>query len=188
MQSLNTLRSIGSMMVLAALLAGGVTVWLWSASTSNWRAHGALAYEAGVTLYYAMQNGTAPPEGVQMRVLDGADLEKAERGAFRQIEGAPSAPRITMVPILPDAANLPISANLTMAILSPDLKYSLADLPHRDGQTAAETLGAVTRKLATFCSDPFVVAKMGQSPWVAIDGDAVWGCDASPADYRYWPR
>lgn len=184
MRRLNDLRSIGSMMVLAALLAGATTVWLWSTSTSNWRAHGSLAYDAGVTLYYAMQNGTAPPEGVQLRVLDEADLEKADRGAFRQIEGAPSAPRITIVPILPDAANLPISTNLTMVIMSPDLKYSLADLPHRDGQTAAETLGAVTRKLATFCSDPFVVAKMGQAPWVAIDGDAVWGCDASPADYR----
>ena len=57
---LNSLRMMGSMLVFAALIMGGGTVWMWTKSTSDWRAHGTGAYDAGVTLYYAMQNGTAP--------------------------------------------------------------------------------------------------------------------------------
>lgn len=181
---LNNLRVIGSVLVIAALLMGGGTVWMWGKSTSDWRAHGTVAYNAGVTLYYALQNGTAPPVRIKVTPLSAADQVHATNGSFRQIAGAPVAPRITIVPILPDAANQITGASVTMAILAPDLTYGLADLPHRDGQTAAETMGAITRKLATFCSDPFVVAHMGDADWVEIDGNAVWGCAAAPPDRR----
>ena len=180
----NSLRVMGPALVLASLILGGGTVWLWSKSTSNWRAHGAAAYDAGVTLYYALQNNTMPPSGVEIVALSDIDQSFAEVGSFRQIAGTPPAPRITIVPILADTANRITGAPVTMAILSPDLTYGLADLPHRDGQTAAETMGYITRKLASLCSDPFVVVRMGGREWVRIDGDAVWGCKAAPADHR----
>ena len=182
--ALNSLSRIGPSLVLTSLLLGIGTVWLWTKSTSDWHAHGTAAKNAGVTLYYALQNGTAPPEGVSITFLEDIDQAHASAGSFRQIAGAPAAPRITIVPILADTANQITGASMTIAILSPSLGYSLADLPRRGGQTAAETTGEITRKLATFCSDPFVVARMGDNPWVQIDGSAVWGCSAAPADRR----
>lgn len=170
--------------MLASLLLGAFSFGLWATSTANWRSHGNQAYDAGVTLYYAMQNGTAPPEGMSIKLLTAADSSQALAGSFRQIEGAPPTARITIVPISPDAANQITGASFSMAILSPDLTYRLADLPHRDGQTGAETLGAVTRQLATYCSDPFIVARMGSADWVEVDGNNVWGCDAAPNDNR----
>ena len=131
-----------------------------------------------------MQNGTAPPEGVRVTPLSSNDQAHANTGAFRQISGAPNAARITNVPILADAVNRTTSKPLMLAILSPDLTYRLADLPHREGQTAAETTGAVLRLLASYCSDPVVVAQMGGAPWVRIDGAPVWGCHAAPDDLR----
>ncbi len=180
----NSLRMIGPVLVLVSLVMGGGTVWFWEKSTSDWRTHGIKAYDAGLTVYYAMQNGTAPPPGVTISPLSAADQAHATSGSFRQLTGTPPAPRITIVPISPDAANPITGASVTVAILSPDITYSLADLPRRDGQTAAETMGEITRKLAAFCSDPLVVAHMGDAPWVQIDGTAVWGCDASPPDHR----
>lgn len=180
----NSLRVIGPTLVLAALVIGAGTLWMWTKSSASWRAHGASAYGAGVTLYYAMQNGTAPPEGVAMRALPDVDQIHANAGTFRQISGTPTAPRITIVPILPDAANQTTGAAVTMAILSPSITYGLADLPHRDGQTAAETMGEITRKLAVFCSDPFVVARMGDGAWVHLDGQKIWSCAAAPPDRR----
>jgi len=163
---------------------GAGTVWVLNKSNTDWRAFGTKAYDSGITLYYALQNGTAPPAGINIIPLTAADQSHAKAASFRQIADVPAAPHITIVPIAPDPANQLTGASVTMVILSPDLKYGLADLPYRNGQTAAETMGAIVRKLATFCSDPYVLLNMGDAPWVQVEGSAIWGCDASPADRR----
>ena len=180
----SSLKTIGTTLVSAAFVMGGLSVWLWAQSTANWRDHQSSAYIAGITLYDALQNGTAPPPGVSLSLLPPKDQALAKEGQFRQIEGATSASRLTILPISADITPLRVGAPLTLAILSPDITYSLADLPNRDGQTAAETTGAMTRKFASFCSDPIVIARMGDDPWHKVDGASVWGCDASPADRR----
>ncbi|SLN10538.1 sensor histidine kinase [Pseudooctadecabacter jejudonensis] len=181
---MSNLRSIGLIFVSAAFLSGGLSAWLWMQSTASWRAHQSASYLAGVTLYGALQNGTAPPAGVTLRTLPPEDQTLAATGQFRQIRGASPASRLTIIPISPDVTANGVGLPLTLAVLSPDLTYNIADLPNRDGQTAAETLGAVTTKFASFCSDPVVVAKMGDAPWIGIEGSTVWGCEASPSDLR----
>jgi signal transduction histidine kinase len=181
---MSDLRSIGLIFVSAAFLTGTLAAWLWTQSSASWRAHQADAHVAGVVLYGALEHGTAPPDGVTVERLRPADQAFADAGQFRQISGASSASRLTIIPITPDVTPQHIGLPMTLAVLSPDIIYNIADLPNRDGQTAAETLGAVTVKFASFCSDPIVIAKRGDTPWVRIDGGAVWGCDASPTDLR----
>ncbi len=181
---MSSLRTIGLIFVSAAFFAGGLSVWLWTKSSASWRDHQSAAYIAGITLYDALQNGTAPPTGVTIEPLSPDDQALAATGQFRQITGATSASRLTIIPISADITPQRIGAPLTLAILSPDITYNIADLPNREGQTAAETTGAVTRKFASFCSEPVVIAKMGDEPWQQVDGRSIWGCDASPADQR----
>ena len=181
---MSNLRSIGLIFVSAAFLAGGLSVWLWTQSSASWRERQSSAYIAGVTLYGALQDGTAPPTGVTLQALATEDQALAATGQFRQITGATSASRLTIIPVFADITPQRIGLPLTLAVLSPDITYNIADLPNRDGQTAAETTGAVTAKFASFCSDPVVIAKMGDTPWVRIEGSQVWGCDTSPADLR----
>ncbi|MDG1430124.1 MAG: ATP-binding protein, partial [Paracoccaceae bacterium] len=182
--SLNSLRVLAPMLVVVAVAVGFITVWMWRDSNTNWRAHGNSAYNAGVTLYYALQNGTAPAEGMSLTLLPTVDQTHAKAGSFRQISGTPIAPRITIVPISADAANQISGAAVSMVILSPDLTYGIADLPRRDGQSAAETMGEISRKMATFCSASFVIVKMGDAKWVSVDGTEYWGCNAAPPDRR----
>ncbi|MDG0990125.1 MAG: HAMP domain-containing sensor histidine kinase [Yoonia sp.] len=181
---MSSLRTIGLIFVSAAFFAGGLSVWLWTQSSASWRDHQSAAYIAGVTLYDALQNGTTPPTGVTLEALSPDDQALAQTGQFRQVTGATSASRLTIIPISADITPQRIGAPLTLAILSPDITYNIADLPNREGQTAAETTGAVTRKFASFCSDPVVIAKMGDGPWLQVEGRSIWGCDASPADRR----
>lgn len=167
------------------LISGGV-VWLWMQSNADWLAHRDRAYLAGTTLYAGLQNGTAQYPGVQVSTLSAADQARANIGDFSRISTAPSASRTTIVPILADGVNIATGAPLSLAILSPDLVYKLAEIPRRDGQTAAETTGEVFRILGSFCSDPVLYAQFGDAPWVQVDGAAVWGCAASPRDRRLW--
>ena len=183
-QTLSSLRAIATLLVTIAFLTGGLSVWLWTKSNADWRDHQSAAYVAGITLYGSLQNGTAPPTGVIIRRLSAEDQALAASGELRQISGGASSSRLTIVPISADITPQRIGAPLTLAILSPDITYGVADLPNRNGQTAAETTGAVTRKFASFCSDPIVISKMGDGPWMRIDGLSVWGCGASPSDRR----
>lgn len=180
---LSSLRSIGSALVLGAFASGALSIWLWMHSDATWRAHQTRAQIAGILTYDALQDATTPGAGVTISPLTETDAALAASGTFRGLSGAPQSLRMTTVPILADAANAQ-SAPLMLVILSPDLTYPLANLPHRDGQTAAETTGAVFRLLASYCSDPIVVAQMGAGPWVQIEAAPVWGCAAAPADRR----
>jgi two-component system, OmpR family, osmolarity sensor histidine kinase EnvZ len=179
-----SLRGITTFLVICAFLASGIAVWFWVQSNANWRAHKQTAYVAGITLYNGLQNGTSPAANVSIMHLSNDDQAFVEGGDFRRISSAPHAARLTIVPITADIENLETSAPLTLAVLSPDLTYHLADLPHRDGQTAAETTGEVFRLLASYCSDPIVVGQFGDAPWVQIDGSTVWNCDIAPSDWR----
>ena len=149
-QTLSSLRAIATLLVTIAFLTGGLSVWLWTKSNADWRDHQSAAYVAGITLYDSLQNGTAPPTGVIIRRLSAEDQALAASGEFRQISGGASSSRLTIVPISADITPQRIGAPLTLAILSPDITYGVADLPNRNGQTAAETTGAVTRKFALF--------------------------------------
>ena len=171
-----SLRYLGTVLVISALLCGAAAGWLWMQSTQKWRGHLDGAYLAGVVLHNALQNGTTPPQGITITALTGADLAAANNGQFRAISGVAATAQPT---------NVPISSDLrALMILSPTLRYKLADLPRRDGQTGAETLGSVTRLLASYCSDPVVLAHMDDDRWLRIAGGPVWGCAAAPPDRR----
>lgn len=178
---MGSLRRIGTALVLAAFAAGLGASWLWMQSSANWRAHKDAAYVAGVTLYHALQQdlGTAGP--LSITPLTAADDAFAREGAFHRITGAPQGPRITAVPISADTA---ADARVSLAILSPDLVYPLASLEGLGTLSASELTGEVTRLLATYCSDPLVLVRVGEAGWAQIEGNMVWGCEAAPADHR----
>ena len=183
----NPLRSLLGMtglLVGCALVVGGLSVWLWVESNANWRAHQDRAYLTGIMVHTAMQSGAAPSAHVRISPLSTSDQTYAEAGNFQQIKGAPRAVRITNVPLPSGDRGAHRGGLVSLAILSPDLIYRIADITRRDGQTPAETTGEVFRLLASFCSDPVVVGRLSEAPWVVIDGTSVWGCDVAPKDRR----
>jgi two-component system osmolarity sensor histidine kinase EnvZ len=181
---LRSLRGLTSVLVISAFIAGGVVVWLWLQSNFDWREYQNRAYVTGIGVHGALKDNAIPPRGVLFKVLSKQDQALATAGNFQQITGAPRAARETNIPISADTANPQADAPLALVILSPDLVYRLAELSIEEGQTAAIKTGNVFRLLASYCSDPLVLARFGDGPWVQIDGASVWGCDAAPADRR----
>lgn len=182
--ALASLRVGGVALVLAAFGLGLASAALWTGSNARWAAHLDAAEFAGAVLYDALQSGGRPPEGVTVSVLPLADQSRAERGRFDAIAGVPRPSTVTNLSIRPALAGPRPPQPLVLAVLSPDLRYPLADLASRADQTPAEAMGALTRLLATYCSEPLLVARLGQAPWVRIDGAPVWHCAAAPADLR----
>jgi hypothetical protein len=179
-----SLRVTSTFLVGAAFLTGLASTWIWMQSNADWRAHQEAAFLSGVTVYNALLNGTSASSGVTLQPLSPADAALAAKGQFGQLSGAPRGARITNVPIRADAAATVMGEALLMVIVSPEITYKLADLPRRDNQTAAETTGTVFRLIASFCSDPLVIARKGGGDWIRIEGASVWGCGVAPPDHR----
>lgn len=184
MTTLRSLRVGGVALVMSAFLCGLLAAALWFQSNARWTAHLDRAKFAGAVLYDSLQSGGEPPVGVTFQDLDAAAQRLADDGSFEAIAGVLPGSLVTNFSIRPSIAGQRTSQPLTIAILSPDLRYPLADVSTRTDETPAEIMGALTTLLATYCSTPVLIAKLGEAPWVRIDGDAVWNCSAAPADLR----
>lgn len=184
MSRFKSLRVGGVALVLFAFLLGLVASGFWFESNARWSAHLDNAKFAGAVLYDSLRSGGKPPVGVSIAELETSDQALAERGRFEAISDAPKAALVTNFSIRSSLTNERSSKPLTLAILSTDLRYPLADVSTRPDQTPAEIMGALAALLATYCSDPVLVAKLGEAPWVRIDGATVWSCSVAPKDLR----
>ena len=179
-----SLRMLVTLIVALAFVICLGAAWAWVQSDARWRLHQEAAKSAGVSLYAALQTGASLPNGISLTSLPAPDQTAATDGEFLQVSVAPQVVRTTIVPILPDATTGRSAQSLTLVILSPDIVYPLAGLQQREGQTAAETTGEVLRLLASYCSDPVVLARVGLRPWQQVVGEDVWNCAAAPTDIR----
>lgn len=184
MTNIRSLRVGGVVLVISAFLLGLAASGIWFASNARWAAYLDQAKFAGAVLYDSLQSGGAPPVGVDITQLDSANQARAERGKFESISDVPRPALVTNFSIRTSLAGDRSSKPLSLAILSSDLRYPLSDVSTRPDQTPAETLGALTSLLATYCSNPVLIAKLGEAPWVRIDGESVWDCSATPTDLR----
>ena len=184
MERLPSLRTGGLLTVICACLMGALAAGLWVRSTAAWQAHLADAEQTGALLYEALQAGSEPPEGLTLAPLSAFDQALANEGRFDQLSFAPRPALVTHVALLPSPSFARPAASLTLEILSPDLRYPLAGLTRRAAQPPTETLAALTRLLATYCSTPQVIARKGAGPWLRVEGGAVWSCAAAPPDRR----
>lgn len=184
MQVLRSLRVGGVVLVITAFLLGLVSSGIWFQSDARWLAHLNDAKFAGAVLFDSLQSGGEPPVGVEVTEIGAEDQALAETGRFEAISGIPRPAIVTIFSIRPGPSGGRSSKPLSLAILSPDLGYPLASVSLRPDQPPAETMGALTMLLATYCSNPVLIAKLGEAPWVRIEGKDVWNCGAAPKDLR----
>ncbi|MFN3526165.1 MAG: sensor histidine kinase, partial [Paracoccus sp. (in: a-proteobacteria)] len=158
--------------VVMAMLAGGASVWLWMSSEAAWRDHLAGAYVTGLALHDSLLNGASLPPGVTMTALREAPaLAPGWRETLLTLTGGGR----------PDLSQ---GVRLSVRVHSADISYPVSQVQSMGGGSQAAALASVTRTLAQFCSQPQLFVQPGPAPWMRIDGDAVWGCAAAPADRR----
>lgn len=178
------LRDLGWAWSLGAFAAGLLAAGLWFSSVRNWDAYLTQAYVAGFSVYEDLRAGRASHPGVLITPLPPEAASLADTGEFEQLPGLAGRRFLTNLSILTDSSALLSGRNLTLAVLSDRLVYPVSDIVSGSDQTGPQKMGNLTRLLATYCSEPILVARFGQGAWKKIDGTQVWGCDAAPADLR----
>ncbi|MCT4556514.1 MAG: HAMP domain-containing histidine kinase [Pelagimonas sp.] len=170
-------------MGLAFALGVGATA-LWMQSVHQWRDFQAQAFMTGVALDGTLRRGAPVPIGITLTALPGTEADKITSTEILRLPDLPKPAFVTTM-TLHEPGQSPLGeVALSLVIVSGKLRYSIGDITSEEGQSAAQKLGAVTRLLATYCSEPVVFAQAAGRPWMRIDGAARWGCSAAPPDHR----
>lgn len=178
------LRDLGWAWSLGAFAAGLLAAGLWFSSVRNWDSYLTRAYVAGFSAYEDLRTGRASHPDVLITPLPPEAASLADAGEFEQLPDLAGRRFLTNLSILTDSSAPLSGRNLTLAVLSDRLVYPVSDIVSGSDQTGPQKMGNLTRLLATYCSEPILVARFGQGAWQKIDGTQVWGCDAAPADLR----
>ena len=172
------LRSLALLWVALAMVSASAATVLWLRSTQSWADHLATAQTAGLLTYEALRTGQDTHPDLNVSPLSASDAALAETGKFERITGMPQPAYVTVLSLQNREGGLRIGA------VSDVLQYPVADIPADIVPTASAQLAALTRLFATYCSDPILIARLGNGPWQQVDGNAIWGCDDAPRDLR----
>ncbi|SDX29452.1 Signal transduction histidine kinase [Ruegeria halocynthiae] len=178
------LRSYGWLWTLTAFAAGLISTGMWYASAQAWNRYLTNSFVAGFTVYEELRTGMAPPPGILITPIPAAAAALAETGEFQQMSGFSDRRFVTNLSILTDSSAPLSGRELTLAVLSDQLVYPVSDIVSGSDQTGPEKMGNLTRLLATYCSEPILIAQYGRGVWKQIDGTDIWGCKAAPVDLR----
>ncbi len=178
------LRSLSWVWVLGAFAAGLVAAGLWFASARSWDRYLTRAYVAGFAIYEDLRTGRRALPEILISPLPPESAQLAEAGAFQRLPNQAGRRFVTNLSILTDSSSPLSGRGLTLAVLSDRLVYPVSDIVSETNQTGPQKMGNLTRLLATYCSEPILVARFGRGAWQQVDGTRIWGCNAAPTDLR----
>lgn len=178
------LRRVGQVWVFTSVLAGLLCATLWFHSMRVWDRYLTQNFVVGFSLFEALRADRFAARDIVIAPLAPSQMAVADAGKFERLPQSPHPALITNLSIHAYDRDPLLGETLTLAIVSDRLRYKVADIANSPDASGAEKLGNVTQVLATYCSDPVLYARYGSGIWVRVDGSAVWGCAAKPADFR----
>ncbi|KUJ78878.1 sensor histidine kinase [Ruegeria profundi] len=178
------LRSLGWIWSGAAFASGLLSASLWFYSANAWDDFLTRAYVAGFSVYEELRTEKSPTPGIRINPLPPEAARLADAGQFEQLPGMSDRSFVTNLSILTDTTTPLTGRELTLAVMSDRLIYPVSDILSRIDQIGPEKMGNLTRLLATYCSEPILIAQFGYNDWHRVDGTDIWGCKAAPADLR----
>ena len=179
-----SLRTRATLWTITAFFTGVVSAWLWFSSQAAWTAHLNRAFSTGLELYEALRENALPPPNLKVFRLTEKESNLALSGTFSRTAEPPQHYFVTRISSGAGFAQNSAKNSLSVAILSPDLKYPVAHIMPRAGRAPGAFLGSVTRLMASYCSEPVLLIQFGSQSWQEIRGAEVWGCAAAPGDWR----
>ncbi|NRB03432.1 MAG: sensor histidine kinase [Rhodobacteraceae bacterium] len=179
-----SLQRTGLALLGVTLLLIGLSTVLWMKSRSDWQQHLQNADRLGEALFYHLAYDADLPASLSEFPVSAANQVLANAGDFEQISDLPKPALVTNLTIRRNPGEIDGAATLSIAIVSPALRYPLSQLDLSAGNGAQFTMGALTKLLATYCSEAVILANYDENRWRKFTGETVWHCSAVPADLR----
>ena len=184
MHFFSSLKSLSIIWVTASMFLGIISASLWWYSSIEWERHLHRSYVAGVVLFENVRAGQKLTEKIETIQLNGQLSKLADAGLFTKLPDVSASDYITQLSLAPQTGNINYKNTTSLAVVSSELKYPLADLKISDTNSVAEKFGDVTRLLASYCSEPILYLNYGDGNWFRVDGNKIWGCKVAPTDLR----
>jgi signal transduction histidine kinase len=184
MKFILSLQIRATIWIISAGLAGILSSWLWMHSEAQWNQHLHKSYMSGLSLFETLRDGTPPIDGLKISELPVPLVRLAENGRFSQLPKVAPSDHVTRLSLGASSSTNNISKRMALAIISPDLKYPVAELEKSKQNAPGASLASVTRLLASYCSSAMIFITYENRPWIRVEGNTIWGCQAAPTDYR----
>ena len=184
MKFILSLQIRATIWIISAGLAGILSSWLWMHSEAQWNQHLHKSYMSGLSLFETLRDGTPTMDGLKITELPTPLVRLAENGRFSQLPKVAPSDHITRLSLGESSSTNNISKRMALAIISPDLKYPVAELEKSKQNAPGASLASVTRLLASYCSSAMIFISYENRPWIRVEGNTIWGCQAAPTDYR----
>ena len=128
MHFFSSLKSLSIIWVMASMFLGIISASLWWYSSIEWERHLHRSYVAGVVLFENVRAGQKLTEKIETIQLNGKLSKLADAGLFTKLPEVSASDYITQLSLAPQTGNINYKNTTSLAVVSSELKYPLADL------------------------------------------------------------
>ena len=169
--------------ILFSFLIGTTSTYLWISSNNNWSIYLKKAYDFGVNIHNDISYGYKSINNEEFQELNFLHDQLSTEEILKNVN-FPSQNLITSFSMLNENKLLNKTIKTSIHIVSPKLKYPIAELKNFNQNNPQMQLGKVTELLAKYCSNSLLFIKIDKSKWYKVNGDDIWTCNEAPYDYR----
>ena len=184
MRGFTSLKALTTIWVICSFGVGLAATATWMHSTAQWDRHLQKSYIAGLGLFETLEGNSPAPQGISTTTLTGPMGQIASAGHFSKLPGVVASDFVTILSLRTGGKQNISENKLSLALISSDLIYPIAKLGQEEPRVTSGKLADVTQMLASYCSNPIIFAQYQDDPWLRIDGNQIWGCEAAPLDLR----
>lgn len=179
-----SLKTLITIWIVIALLAGVLSAYAWLDSNKRWQAHLQKGFTVGISIHDYLQGHDVLPVEITTRQLSPTESRLADAALWQKLSRVNASDKISNF-VLDDIVRDNITyKTIRVTILSKQISYEKDEVSLNDRIPNSHKLAEITQLLALYCSKNTLLVKFDNDLWRAFNGNAIWGCSAQPSDFR----
>ena len=179
-----SLKTLITIWIVFALLAGVLSTYAWMESNKRWQAHLQKGFTVGISIHDYLQGHDVLPAEITTSELSPNESRLADAALWQKLSAVDASDKISNY-VLDDIVRDNISyKTIRVTILSKQIAYEKDEISLNARIPNSQKLAQITQLLTRYCSQNTLLIKFDNDLWRAFNGNAIWGCAAQPSDFR----